>query len=68
MYYINPKKVKPFWKGLGFATAMLSIANVVFLFTGVLPNVVLFSLLGLSYVCLIIVVTMMIIQGAENRS
>lgn len=67
MYYINPKKVKPFWKGLGFATAMLSIANIVFLLTGVLPNAILFSLLGLSYVGLITVVTMMIIQGAENR-
>ena len=67
MYFINPKKVKPFWKGLGFATAMLSIANVIFLLTGILPNAVTFTLLGLSYIGLVIVATVMIMQGAENR-
>jgi len=67
MYYINPKRISPYGKGICIFVAMIHLFNAVLWLTNFKPILLPITMTAIGLLGTIVAVLIMVIQGREWR-
>lgn len=67
MYYINPKRISPFGRGICIFVVMIHLTSAILFLTNFTPRILPITLYGIGLMGTFVAVFIMITQGREWR-